>query len=152
MVQTVTPAIASSSDVAWLCLLTITASGLPPLYVVNNSEPIVSRGVRYEPYPFSITLPADNSESMPQVQLVLSNVDNAIVEFIRGQLLAPAIAIEVVTSATPDTVEKSLTFLKLVSVSYDAMVVQGRLDVDDFLGQKFPNESYMPPQFPGLFR
>ncbi len=154
MVQAVNvpAALASSSDVAWLCLLTITAQGLPPLYVVNNSVPVVSRGIQYEPYPFQVTLPADDSESLPQVQLVLSNVDNAIIEFIRSQLVAPAIAIEIVTSAYPDIVEKSLTFLKLVSVTYDAMTIQGRLDVDNFLAQKFPAESYVPPQFPGLFR
>lgn len=155
MVQAVNipAAIASSSTVAWLCLLTIwTGDGSDALRVVNNSEPIVSRGNQFEPFPFSVTLPTDDSQSMPQVTLVLSNVDNAIIEFVRGQVIAPNIAIEIVTSAYPDTVEKSLTFLKLVSVTYDAMVVQGRLDVDDFLAQKFPAESYVPPQFPGLFR
>lgn len=145
-------ALASSSDVAWLCLLTITAQDLPPLYVVNNSEPVVSRGITFAPYHFEVTLPTDDSDRLPQVSLVISNVDRAIVEFIRGQQVAPGIAIELVTSAYPDVVEKSLTFLKLTSVTYDAMTVQGSLDVDNFLTQKFPAEAYVPPLFPGLFR
>jgi Domain of unknown function (DUF1833) len=155
MVQPVnTPeALASSSNVAWLCLLTIwTGDGSDAVHVVNNSEAITSRGIEYAPFPFNVTLPADDSETLPQVSLVLSNVDNAIIQFVRGQLVAPNIALELVTSAYPDIVEKSFTFLKLVSVTYDAMTIQGRLDVDNFLAQKFPAESYVPPQFPGLFR
>lgn len=145
-------ALATSSPVAWLCLLTITAVGLPPLRVVNNSVPITSRGQEYVPYPFDITLPADDSDTLPQVQLKISNVDREIIQFIRAQLEPPAIVVELVTSAYPDLVEKSLTFLRLTNVSYDALVVTGQLDVDDFLSQRFPAESYVPPLYPGLFR
>lgn len=154
MVQPVNvpPALASSSEVAWLCLLTITAEGQPPLYVVNNSEPVVSRGITYAPYPFNVTLPQDDSDTLPSVRLVISNIDRAIVEFIRGQAVAPDIAVELVTSAYPDIVEKALTFLRLTNVSYTALTVEGSLDVDNFLTQRFPAESYVPPLFPGLFR
>jgi Domain of unknown function (DUF1833) len=149
--QNVPAALASSSDVAWLALLTIAAAGEPPLYVVNNSVPIVSRGIVFNPYPFTITLPVDDSETLPSAVLTISNLDGAIIEFVRGQLVAPTIVVEIVTSAYPDVVEKSLAFLKLVSVSYDAMQLTGTLNVDDFLTQGFPAESYVPPQFPGLF-
>lgn len=151
--QNVPAALASSSPVAWLCLLAIwTGTGDDVLRVVNNSEPIVSRGFVFEPYPFTVELPTDDSESMPSVTLVISNLDAAIVEFIRGQATAPTIWIELVTSQFPDVVEKSLTFLRLVNVTYDAMVVSGRLDVDDFLSQRFPGEGYVPSLFPALFR
>ena len=154
MVQAINvpPALASSSDVAWLCLLTITAEGAPPLYVVNNSEPVLSRGITFDPYPFEVLLPQDDSESLPQVRLSISNIDRAIIEALRAQAEAPGIAIELVTSADPDTVEKSLTFLKLAQVTFDALVIEGTLDVDDFLSQRFPAENYIPTRFPGLFR
>jgi len=145
-------ALASSSDVAWLALLTITAGGEAPLYVVNNSEPVVSRGITFAPYPFSVTLPQDDSEQLPSVTLVVSNLDAQIVEFVRGQRDAPSIIVELVTSAYPDVVEKSLSFLKLVSVTYDSIQLTGRLDVDNFLTQRFPGEAYVPSLFPGLFR
>jgi hypothetical protein len=148
----VAAALATSSGVAWLCLLTITAAGQPPLRVVNNSVSITSRGNVYEPYPFAVVLPQDDSESLPQVKLEISNIDRAITEYVRAQLLPPAIEVELVTSAYPDTVEKSLSFLKLTSVTYDAMVLSGTLHVDNFLGQRFPAEAYTPAQFPGLFR
>lgn len=150
--QNVPAALASSSEVAWLALLTVTATGYPPLYVVNNAEPVVSRGITFEPYPFTLELPADDSESAPTVTLVISNLDAAIIEFVRGQAVPPSVAIELVTSAFPDVVEKSLTFLKLVNVSYDAMVVNARLDVEDFLSQRFPAEAYVPALYPALFR
>jgi hypothetical protein len=152
--QNVPAALSSSSPVAWLFLLHIWRSGdeVNALHVVNNSEPVVSRGTTFEPYPFTVELPADDSESAPSVTLVISNLDAAIVEFIRGQAVAPNIWIELVTSAYPDVVEKALTFLRLVSVTYDAMVITGRLDVDDFLSQRFPAESYVPSLFPALFR
>lgn len=150
-IQNIRAALASSSNVAWLPLLTITApSGT--LRVVANSVAITSRGNVYEPYPFEVTLPQDDSESLPRVALSLSNLDAAIVEFIRESLEPPKIAVELVTSSDPDNVEVSLNFLKLGSVSYDALVVTGQLDVDNFLTQKFPGEAYVPPLFPGLFR
>ena len=149
--QNIPAALATASEVAWLALLTITAAGEPPLYVVNNSVPVVSRGITFAPYPFSLTLPTDDSESLPSCTLTISNLDAAIVEFVRGKLVAPTIVVEIVTSAYPDIVEKSLSFLKLVSVSYDVMQLTGTLNVDDFLTQGFPAESYVPPQFPGLF-
>jgi hypothetical protein len=151
--QNVPAALASSSPVAWLFLLTIwTGDGSNALRVVNNSEPIVHHGYSFEPYPFTVELPADDSESAPSVTLVISNLDAAIVEFIRGQAYAPNIWIELVTSAYPDVTEKQLSFLRLVSVTYDAMVITGRLDVDDFLSQRFPAEAYVPSLFPALFR
>lgn len=145
-------ALETSSEVAWLFLLTITQIGQPPLYVVNNNEPIVSRGITYAPFPFSVTLPPDDSESLPKVSLVLQNVDSSIIEYVRQQLTPPDIRIELVTTAYPDFVETSLNFLKLTSVTYDAIQISGSLNVDNFLAQRFPAEAYLPPQFPGLFR
>ena len=150
--QNTAHAFASSSPVAWLFLLTITQAGEEPLRVVNNNETIVSRGMAYAPFPFTVVLPPDDSESLPKVQLTLQNVDTSIIEYIRSQLTPPSITIELVTTAYPDQVEVGLNFLKLTSVTYDAIQIQGSLDVDNFLAQRFPAEAYMPPQFPGLFR
>ena len=150
--QNIGPALATSSSVAWLALLTITHPALDALRVVNNSEPITSRGLVFEPYLFRLVLPQDDSESLPQVSLRVANLDRRIIDFVRSQPTPPSIAIELVTSAFPDLVEKSLTFLKLTAVDYDALELRGRLDVDDFLTQRFPAESYVPPLFPGLFR
>lgn len=153
MVQNIAAAIQPSSPVAWLFLLTISDnSGDPPLRVVNNAEAITSRGQVFEPYPFDVLLPQDDSESLPSVTLQIANLDPAIIEFVRRSTTPPTIAIELVTSQYPDTVESSLSFLRLSNVSYDALTLTGRLDVDNFLTQKFPGEGYVPPLFPAIFR
>lgn len=143
---------ASATEVAWLFLLTLTMPGLAPLRVCNNNQVFVSRGVAYEPFPFRITLPSDDSDSLPKVSLEIANVSGEIIDFIRTSQDPPTIVVELVTSAYPDIVEKQLNFLKLTSVTYDAMVVTGSLDMDNFLSQKFPSEGYTPVPFPAIFR
>lgn len=151
-VHNIRAALESSSNVAWLALLTITDASGHTLRVVNNSVAVVSRGNTFEPYPFDVTLPQDDSEQLPSVSLVISNLDAAIIEYVRESIEPPGIAIELVTSQYPDQVEVSLTFLRLGSVTYDAMTVSGQLAVDNFLTQKFPAEAYDPVAFPALFR
>lgn len=143
---------ASATEVAWLFLLTLTMPGLTPLRVCNNNVPFVSRGQTYEPFPFRVTLPSDDSDQLPKVKLEIANVSGEIIEFIRTSRDAPTIVVELVTSAYPDVVEKQLSFLKLTSVTYDAMTVEGSLDMDNFLSQKFPSEGYTPVPFPAIFR
>jgi len=143
---------ASATPVVWLALLRITAPGEEAVALVNNSEPVVSRGITYQPFPFALTLPADDSETLPKVALNLSNVDQSLVDYIRGAAEPPKIEVELITSAYPDTVEKSLTFLRLTEVTYDAITIGGTLALDNFLTQAFPAEAYTPPYFPALFR
>lgn len=143
---------ASATDVAWLFLLTLTLPGLTALRVCNNNEPFVSRGQTFEPFPFRVTLPSDDSDQLPKVKLEIANVSGEIIEFIRTSRIAPTVVVELVTSAYPDIVEKQLSFLKLTSVTYDAMTVEGSLDMDNFLTQKFPSEGYTPVPFPALYR
>lgn len=143
---------ASATEVAWLFLLTITLPGLEPLRVCNNNEPFVSRGQTFQPFPFRVNLPSDDSDSLPKVSLEIANVSGEIIQFVRQSKDAPTIIVELVTSAYPDIVEKQLNFLKLTSVTYDAMVVTGSLDMDNFLSQKFPSEGYTPVPFPAIFR
>jgi hypothetical protein len=142
----------TASPYAWFILLTITEAGQPPLYLVNNNEPFVSRGVTYQPYAFGITLPADDGESLPKVSLSIDNISGDIVEYIRAIKDPPDIIAELVTSAYPDIVEKRLDFLKMRQVTYDAMTITGQLEVHNILSLAFPDEVYDPAHYPGLFR
>jgi hypothetical protein len=141
----------TSTDVVWMYLLTITANGSPPLYLVNNNEPVTSRGIEYLPYPFALVLPQDFGDQLPQVQISIDNISLEIVEFIRSELTPPGIKVELVTSAYPDIVEKSLDFLQLRDVTYDAMAITGTLEVVNVLNTRFPAETYDPTRYPALF-
>ena len=143
---------ATSSSVAWLFLLTIQAKDKPPLYLVNNNEPIISQGIEYLPFPFQLNLPSDDGESLPKVSLKISNISNEIIEAIRSELTPPELKVELVSSAYPDIVEKRLDFLKLRSVSYDAITITGQLEVVNVMTNAFPSEVYDPVHFPGMFR
>lgn len=142
----------TSSEVAWLYLLTIKTKGNPDLCLVNNNEPVVSNGITFEPFPFSLNLPSDNGESQPKVTLTISNISDEIIKAIRGQDTAPELKVQLVTSAFPDIVEKELDFLQLRHVAYDAISIQAELAVTNILSLGFPAETYDPVHFPALFR
>ncbi len=141
-----------SSPVAWLFLLTIKTKGNAPLRLVNNNEPITSRGNVYEPFPFALVLPEDTGDQLPKVSLSISNISGEIIKAIREQQDPPEISCELISSAYPDVVEKTLDFLQLRTVSYDAITITGQLEVVNVLTKGFPGESYDPVHFPGLFR
>jgi hypothetical protein len=143
--------LASHSPFAWLFLLTISTPGNPPLRLVNNPEPIMSRGDQYEPYAFAIVLSADTGEKLPTMTIEIDNIAGDIIEAIRGFSDPPHIKVELVSTQFPDLVEKSLDYLKLKSVTYDSIVIQGQMEVVNVLTAAFPNGSYTPSQFPGLF-
>jgi hypothetical protein len=142
---------ASSTDVAFWFLLTITPGSGAPIRFVNNRENVTSRGDEFLAYPFSVVLPTDDDQRVPTVRLTIDNVDRAIIEAIRAQSTPPTVKIEVVTSTYPDIVEKTIDFLYLRSVDYDAMAITGTLEARGILNQRFPRENYTAGVFPGLF-
>jgi Domain of unknown function (DUF1833) len=143
---------ASSTNTAWFFLLTINpASGGTPINLVNNNEMVTSNGVDYQPYPFSLTLPLDTGDKIPQITLTIDNVDQLLTNAVRELELAPSIRVQLITSAFPDLVEKDLDFLKLRNVSYDAMSITGTLEVASVWARKFPSEIIDPVHYPSLF-
>ena len=142
----------STTDSAFLFLLTITPpNGGTPIRVVNNNEDVVSRGNTYTAYPFALTLPNDDGETAPSVQLSIDNVDQLLVESIRESLQPPTFVLELVLSNNPDQVEKQISHLRLSNVEYDAMGITGTLSPINILSRKWPAETYDPVSYPGLF-
>jgi hypothetical protein len=141
----------TSSPIVFIALLTFSLPGHVPLYVANNSEDVVSRGNTYIAYPFQVVLPNDDSERLPQVGLRIDNVAGEIMEYIRSLPQAPTMLLEVVTNVDFDVVEKSVGFLKLEQVSYNAVEVTGTLTLDNFLTKRFPMSDYDPVHFPAMF-
>jgi len=141
---------AISSNVAWLTLLTFTLPGQDPLRVVNNTLEVVSRGNTFLPCGFNIILPTDDGEAIPTVKLTIPNADNQIVEWIRGFAVAPVLMMEIILSSQPDIVERSIDYMKLSDVTYDALQISGTLAVENVLSSGYPIETYSPSRFPGL--
>ena len=137
-------------DVAFWFLLTIKAKS-DTIRVVNNWEEVVSRGDTFMPYAFSLALPADTGEALPELLLTIDNVDRALVKAIRELLEPPEITFEMVLSSSPDTVETTIDFLRADFVSYDAMAIQMRLRPNNIMGRQWPHSKYTPGRYPDLF-
>ena len=145
----ITSAQDQASPVAWLYLVTVRA-GVDVLRFVNNTESVTSRGQTFTPFPFSLVLPADDGEKVPQVSLRLQNFDDAIMKIIRGSASGAIVDIELTTTIDTNVVELSLTGLVVREVSYDAIEVNCTLMVPQILSRSFGG-TYSPQRFPGLF-
>jgi len=147
----ITPAIyQSTTNEAFLWLLTITTSK-ENILLVNNMEDIVSRGKKYAAYPFDISLPVEDGSKALALTLKIDNVDQVLIEAIRGFLEPPVMKLELVLSSDFNTVEKKIDFLRLSNVEYDQLQIRGQLKPNNVLGNSFPASSYDPAQFPALF-
>ena len=137
-------------DVAFLHLLTITAQG-DVIRLVNNNEEITSNGDKFEPYPFSLALPIDDGERQQELMLTIDNVDQRLVKAIRELLEPPTVKFEMVLSISPNTIERTIDFLRSDYISYDAMQIQMRLRPQNLMGRRFPYTKYNPSEYPDLF-
>ena len=147
----ITPAIyQTTTDEAFLWLLTITTSK-ENILLVNNMEDIVSRGQKYTAYPFDISLPVEDGSKALALTLKIDNVDQVLIEAIRGFLEPPVMKLELVLSSDFNTVEKKIDFLRLSNVEYDQLQIRGQLKPNNVLGNAFPASNYDPAQFPALF-
>ena len=137
-------------NIAFLHLLTITASK-DVIHLVNNDEAITSNGVTFDPYPFSLTLPVSDGEKQSELRLRVDNVDQTLTQAIRELLSPPLVKLEMVLSNDPDTVERTIDFLRADFVNYDSMSVEFRLRPENIMGRKFPSSKYTPARYPDLF-
>lgn len=141
---------ATSSEIVFVPLLTLTLPNLPPLRCANNTVDIVSRGETFTATSFELVLPNQDSDKMPSVSLKIINVDRRITEYIRSLPVAPEMLLEIVTNVDFDLPEIVIDQLKLTDVSYDAFQVSGTLAINNWLNRAFGG-TYNPVAFPGLF-
>lgn len=146
---------AESTNSAWLALLTISFD--PPeatVYrVVNNLEPVTSRGQVFAPTAFELTLPEDSLDRTPQVELSIDNVTLEFIDVLRAMDTPPHVAIEVILSDAPNDVEIAVPDMLLRNITWNAQRINGTLQLDDVFGLTFPgfHALYDPIQYPGLF-
>ncbi len=143
---------ASSTKEVVLLLLKISHQNLvAPIRVVNNFEPIVSQGYTWTAYPFEITMPSESDDQIPIMMLKIDAVDRQIITVIRSLQGPPEITLDVILAAQPDIVEASVQGFKMKSVSYDNLVVEAELRLEEILSEPFPQHAFTPALFPGLF-
>jgi len=133
-------------------LITISHDDLAsPVRVCSDSENITSRSDLFVAYPFEITLPTDDPEDLPSINLRIDNVDRTIVQNVRSITSAPSVLVEVIRASAPDTVEVSLPDFKIERINFDALTVSGSLTLESFLQEPYPTATFDPARFPGGF-
>lgn len=143
---------AQETGEVFLLLLTISHASLAtPIRVVNNTQNITSNGNLYTAFPFTIVLPDDTEEQPPRMRLVIDNVDRQIVQAVRNMTSKPTITLDVVLASQPDTLEASFPGFSLRRTNYDALTVEGDLNLEDVVLEPFPALSFTPQLAPGLF-
>ena len=142
-----------NSDDPFLALFTLNHTDwAAPIYLVNNTESIISNGNTFEPFPVKLTLPSDDGESVRKVQITFDNVSRELIDEIRSVTdTYISVSIQLVLASAPDNIEIELSELSIKIISYNAQTVTATLYLDDFLNTELTSEQYGPTNFPGLF-
>lgn len=142
---------ASESTDPFLLLVTITHPTFTPIYLVNNTEDIISNGVTFTPFPMTITLPPDDGESAREVAIEFDNVSLELIDELRSVTTPVDVKLEMVLASNPDTLQYTIEDLKMRSVSYNKSRISAKLFMDSFLNVELSSERYTPTTYRGLF-
>lgn len=152
------------ADESLIVLLTISGGGLPETIRIANgytgrlsetSETIIygltSRNNDYTFIPFEIVLPSESATADPAVSVTLYDVTRQVVPSLRGLTSPPNVTIEIVLPSAPDAVEAAFSGFRMGAFDYDKGQVTADLVVADLSGEPFPQHTFVPSSFPGLF-
>jgi hypothetical protein len=143
---------ASETGEVWILLLTIAHPSLAQsIRVANNLQDVTSNGQNFVAFPFTITLPQDREDQPPRMKLTIDNVDRSIVTAVRTLTSPPTIALQVVLASQPNTIEATFPGFTLRDTKYDALVVEGNLNLEDIANEIYPKDSFIPTLAPALF-
>ncbi len=113
---------------------------------------VVSNGHEYTFLPVQVSLPNEDESQAPKCSMTIHDVTRYLIPFIRQQLTGPAnVKLDMVLSTTPNIIEASFTGFMLTSVTYNANTITADLTMVNYDREPFPQHSFSPIYFPGLF-
>lgn len=112
---------------------------------------VISRGNQFTFLPMEITLPSENEAQAPRSTITLHDVTRYLTPIIRQISKPPKILMELVLSTSPGIVEASFSGFYISSISYNADSVSLELAMVDYEREPFPQHSFTPKYFPGMF-
>lgn len=143
--------LAQETAEVFLVFLQISHSAFGTLRLVHNTQSVTRADGTYDPYPMRILLPDQRSDQIPEVQIIVDNVDRMVLEKIRTLDGIPSVTMDVALASSPDTLEAGPFNFSLLNVTYDALAITGKLGYeDDLLNQPVPSTIYTPTNSPGL--
>lgn len=141
-------------DIALLWLLTFTdPSNNVVLRAAANLEDITSNGHVYTAFPFSIVLPPDDGERISSLKLVFANVGRELMDLVRRYPpgFHPQVRFDLVLSDQPDVIEKTIDFMEVGNVTFDALSITFELNSSSIFARKTCVANYNQAEFPGMF-
>ena len=139
-------------EYAFLWLMTIKdAESNTTLRVVNNLEDVTSGGLVYTAFPFEVTLPPDDGGTPQSLKVTTVNASRDLIEIIRGTLEPPTVKLDLITSNNPSLIHKTIDFMQVGGVEYDALTVGFDLVSSSAFARKTQQHTYNQAEFPGLF-
>ena len=112
---------------------------------------VTSRGVDYIFLPVDITLPDEAENSAPQCSITFYDVTQYVMPVARSITARPKVKLELVLTSTPDIVEASFNGFYITNFTYNADRVTATLSMVNYELEPFPQYSFTPVYFPGLF-
>lgn len=142
---------AQQTDTVFLIVLELVMGG-QTIRLVNNSESISYGGNTYTAFPFSPVLPFDENGQVSEAQIAIDNVSRTLIDELRDNDEPMSANLRVLNMSTnPPTEEAAFEGYELRDVQYDALTVNGRLTLENFLGEPYPYQTMTPSTYPGQF-
>lgn len=160
---------AQESSNTLITLLTITGTGIAtPVRLADNyltrlsetSEEVIY-GVQsnlggattydFVFLPFGISLPTEEYSAAPRCTITLNDVTRYLLPTIRSISTAPSVQIDLVLASSPNVVEISFGSFLLGNINYNADTITADLTVESLSVEPFPQHTFNPSYFPGLF-
>lgn len=118
---------------------------------VKDTVSVTSRNNVFVPSFWEMTLANSEANELPEVRFRIDNVCRELIDELRTVEQRIRIIHEVVLKSSPDIVEIGPLNYTLRSVQYDAAFIEGTLGFEDLLSESFPQHTFTPSRFPGLF-
>jgi len=141
-------------DDALLWLLTFTdPEDDVVLRAVANLEDVTSNGHLYTAFPFDVVLPPDDGQRISSLNLRFANVGLELMDLVRRYEPGrhPKIRMDLIISDAPNVIEKTIDFMEVAKVSFDAMYITFELTSSSIFARKTCVANYNQSEFPGMF-
>jgi Domain of unknown function (DUF1833) len=135
-----------------LTLLTVSHPDLvQPIRLVNNTEPITSRGNVFSDTAFEEQWPPDVASQDPTIYIRLNNASQVLLDALSALTSEPSITCELVIASDPDTVIRSIPALPIYSseggLKEFRLIIGGN---DPWLLRSFPRIRFNLSDWPGM--
>jgi len=157
-------AFSDTTGKAWLMLVTVSPhpdageefpgdpdENFAPIRLVNDKVDHMSGGDNYVAFAFDAVFPPEASGELGGVRFQVDGVDQQIINTLRKATLPPQVAVEVILSDDPDTIEVGPVEFQLTDLQFIVEKIDGTIDPEPLLKEPFPADDFVPAKFKGLF-